>query len=232
MSVAHLPGAKDVWIVMPARNEELSIGSVIDSLHKEGWKKIIVVDDGSTDSTAKIASSKGALVIPHHRNLGLGAALRTGLQEARRRNAVCAVTFDADGQHDPKAVKELVKALDGADLVIGVRKSVGIPLNKRIGNFGLNLITYFMGGKFTDSQSGFRAFGPKALEKIKIRSHRYEVSSEIIIQAKRMGLRIKEVPVKCFYTKYSRARGTTIASGFRIFWGLLMHRLTGKFPVD
>lgn len=230
MPGSNLAGTKDVWIVMPAHNEESSIGGVIDSLHKEGWEKIIVVDDGSTDSTAKIASSKGALVISHGRNLGLGAALRTGLQEASRRNALCAVTFDADGQHDPKEVKKLVRALDGADLVIGVRRSIGIPLNKRIGNFGLNLITYFFCGKFTDSQSGFRAFGPRALEKIKIMSHRYEVSSEIIIQAKKLGLRIKEVPVKCFYTKYSKARGTTIASGFRIFWRLLKLKLTGKFP--
>ena len=142
--------------------------------------------------------------------MGLGAALRTGLETARKRNADRVITFDADGQHDPKAVRRLLEALDGEDLAIGVRQNLGIPLHKRVGNFGLNFITYLFSGVFTDSQSGSRAFNRKALEKIKIKSNRYEVSSEIIIQARKHGLKVGEVPVKCFYTKYSQARGTTI----------------------
>lgn len=212
------------WIVMPARNEELSIGGVIDGLHREGWHNIIVVDDGSRDRTAEIARAKGAVVISHQRNLGLGAALRTGLGEALRRGADCAVTFDADGQHDPREVKKMVEAIDGADLVIGSRQLVNVPLNKRFGNFMLNLITRLMGGPLLDSQSGLRAFSRRALEIIKIRSDRYEVSSEIVINARRNGLRIKEVPVKCYFTDYSKARGTTIASGIRIFLRLIRLR--------
>lgn len=210
-----------VWIVMPAYNEERTIGRALDVLRLEGYSKVIVVDDGSRDRTAKIARSKGAVVVSHERNGGLGAALRSGLKEARRRGADRAVTFDADGQHDPKAVKKLLNALNGADFVIGVRERLGIPLHKRVGNFGLNLVTYLFSGVLTDSQSGSRAFNRRALKAIRIRSDRYEVSSEIIIQAKKRGLRMKEVPVKCFYTKYSKARGTTIASGVRIFWGLI-----------
>ncbi|MFQ6129917.1 MAG: glycosyltransferase family 2 protein [Candidatus Hadarchaeaceae archaeon] len=215
------------WIVMPAYNEENSIGRVLDALKREGWHNIIVVDDGSRDRTADIARSKGALVVSHERNMGLGAALRTGLKKARELGADRAVTFDADGQHDPKTVRALIQALNNADLVIGVRRHLGIPLHKRVGNFGLNLITYLFSGVLTDSQSGSRAFSKRALKLIRIRSDRYEVSSEIIIQAKKLGLRLREAPVKCFYTKYSKARGTTIASGLKIFWALLKQRAWG-----
>lgn len=210
-----------VWIVMPAYNEERSIGRVLDALKREGWRNIIVVDDGSRDRTAEIVRSKGVLVIRHKKNMGLGAALRTGLAKAKRLGADCAVTFDADGQHDPKAVGLMVKALNDADFVIGVRRHLGIPLHKRLGNFGLNLITWFFSGVLTDSQSGSRAFNKRALKRIRIRSNHYEVSSEIIIQARQKGLRLREAPVKCFYTKYSKARGTTIVSGFKIFWALI-----------
>jgi len=214
------------WIVMPAYNEELSVGKVLDALKREGWRKIIVVDDGSRDRTAEIARSKGALVVSHRQNMGLGAALRTGLNKAHQLGADCAVTFDADGQHDLDAVRALVQALNDADLVIGVRRHLGIPLHQRVGNFGLNLITYLFSGGLTDSQSGSRAFSKRALDLIRIRSTRYEVSSKIIIQAKKRGRRLREVPVKCFYTKYSKARGTTIASGVKIFWGLLKQEVS------
>lgn len=219
---------KRVWIVMPAYNEERSIGGALDALRREGYRRVIVVDDGSRDRTAEIARAKGAVVVSHERNRGLGAALRTGLEGARRRGAEVAVTFDADGQHDPRAIRGLLKALDGADLAIGVRRREGMPLHKRVGNFGLDVITRMLGGPLTDSQSGFRAFNRRALEAIRIRSNRYEVSSEIVIQARREELRLRDVPIEALFTDYSKARGTTIASGLRIFLGLLKLRMCGR----
>jgi len=215
-----------VWIVMPAYNEERSIGGALDALRKEGWRDIIVVDDGSRDRTTEIARKKGVVVLSHPRNMGLGAAIRTGLKAALERGADCAVTFDADGQHDPKAVREMVDFLDGADFVIGARYFINIPLNKRVGNFGLNFITRMLGGVLTDSQSGMRALNRRALENIRIRSNRYEISSELVLRANQTGLRMKEIPVRCFFTPYSKARGTTIASGARIFLNMLKLRLT------
>ena len=214
------------WIVMPARNEEGTIGGGIDNLHREGWRNIIVVNDGSRDETAQEASKRGAVVLTHFKNMGLGAALRTGLKAAMERRADCAVTFDSDGQHDPKAVKQIVDSIEDADLVIGARKFMDIPLNKRVGNFGLNLITRMLGAPLVDSQSGMRALSRRALEAIKIRGDRYEVSSEILMQARHKNLRIKETPVLCFFTAYSKARGTTIASGFKIFIRLVKLKLT------
>jgi len=219
---------KDIWVVVPAHNEERAIGAVLDGLRREGYRRVIVVDDGSRDRTGEIARSKGAIVVSHRCNRGLGAALRTGLLEARRRGADVVVTFDADGQHDPREIRRLLEALGGADLAVGVRVGGNMPLHKRVGNFALNFVTYLLGGPLTDSQSGFRALGPRALREIEIRSRRYEVSSEILIQARRKGLRVRGIPVEAIFTDYSKARGTTIASGFRIFLNLLALRVSSR----
>lgn len=213
--------SENVWIVIPAYEEEQTIAPVIQGLKNEGYDQIIVVDDGSEDRTAEVARSKGAEVVRHERNRGLGAAIRTGLEEARSRNAEVAVTFDADGQHDPKNIRRLLRVLDGADFAVGVRERGQMPLNKRLGNTILDVITYFLGGEFTDSQSGFRAFGSRALKKVRIRSDRYSVSSEIIIQVKEKQLRFRSIPIKGIFTEYSKASGTTIASGIRILLNLL-----------
>ena len=205
-----------VWIVIPAYNEEKTIGGVIDSLRAEGWNNIIVVNDGSTDRTGEIAGSKGAVVVTHTRNTGLGGALRSGLAKALELGADVAVTFDADGQHDAGDVRRLVAAAREADLVIGRRIMIGVPLNKRLGNFILNVITRLLGGPYTDSQSGLRALSRRALERIRITCNRYAVSSEILIRARRAGLRVVDVPAVCRFSSYSKAKGTTIASGIRI----------------
>lgn len=211
----------DKWIVIPAYEEERMIGPVIEGLYEEGYDQIIVVDDGSGDRTAGIARSKGAEVVRHEKNRGLGAAIRTGLVEARSRGADVVVTFDADGQHDPKDIPRLLEALDGADFAVGVRKRSNMPLNKRLGNAFLDVITHLFGAPLTDSQSGFRAFGPRALDEIRIQNDRYAVSSEILIQVGKKDLRFSVVEIGGVFTEYSKSSGTTIASGIRIFFDLL-----------
>lgn len=210
----------DIWIVVPAYEEEDMIGTVLEGLKGEGYDQIIVVDDGSEDRTADIAKSKGAEVIRHKENSGLGASLRTGLRAALDKEADIAVTFDADGQHDPKEIEKLVSALDNADFAVGVRRRLQMPLNKRFGNTVLDILTHFLGGPFTDSQSGFRAFSRKALEEIEIWSDSYSVSSEIIVQVGKKNLSYRTVNIKGIFTEYSKAQGTTIASGISIFFNL------------
>lgn len=210
----------DIWIVVPAYEEEDMIGTVLEGLKGEGYDQIIVVDDGSEDRTADIAKSKGAEVIRHKENSGLGASLRTGLRAALDKGADIAVTFDADGQHDPKEIEKLVSALDNADFAVGVRRRLQMPLNKRFGNTVLDILTHFLGGPFTDSQSGFRAFSRKALEEIEIWSDSYSVSSEIIVQVGKKNLSYRTVNIKGIFTEYSKAQGTTIASGISIFFNL------------
>jgi len=184
-----------------------------------------VVDDGSSDRTAEIARRKGAEVLVHQKNLGLGAALRSGFRRALELGADAVVTFDADGQHDAKDVRRLVEALGEADAVVGVRKSLGIPLHKKFGNFALNVLTFMLTGIYTDSQSGSRALSRRALQKLVIKGNRYEVSSEIILRVSQMGLKWKEVPVTCYYPPHAKVKGTTILSGIRIFLKLLSLKL-------
>lgn len=219
---------KHVWVVMPAYNEESSIGEVIDGLHRQGFSQLIVVDDGSKDQTGRIARSKGAEVVTHDRNRGLGSALRTGFREARNKNAEIVVTFDSDGQHDPKAIPKLLDALNDSNLAIGIRYRSKMPWNKRLGNSILDVITRLFGGPLTDSQSGFRALDRVALKNIRIRSNLYEVSSEILIQAREKNLKIKGVPIQGIFTEYSEASGTTIASGIRIFLNLFKQKIERK----
>jgi len=212
--------SEEVWVVVPAYEEEEMIGRVIDELKTEGYNKILVVDDGSEDRTSEIARAHGAEVVQHKENCGLGASIRTGLREARSQGADIVVTFDADGQHNPADIEKLLNALDEADFAVGVRDEDQMPLNKRLGNYVLDFITHVFGGPFTDSQSGFRALGPRALKEVVIWSDRYSVSSEIIVQVGKKDLAFETIPIKGIFTEYSKTSGTTIASGIRILFDL------------
>lgn len=220
---------RDTWIVIPAFNEEKTIAKVIKRLRFCGWDNIIVIDDGSNDKTGLLARKQGVIVIKHVVNRGLGAALGTGIQAALKLGAKIIVTFDADLQHNPEDVERLVKPIlnKKADVVIGTRflkKSYlkEMPLSKKIGNMGLNLITLLLfGARTTDSQSGLRAFSKKAVERIKIKTNRMEVSSEIIAEVARKKLKKVEIPIRAIYLR----KGQSILDGFKILGKLLLKRL-------
>ncbi|WP_456418648.1 glycosyltransferase family 2 protein [Methanocaldococcus infernus] len=224
----------NIFIVIPAYNEEKMIQKTIKGLKKEGYKNIVVVDDGSQDNTFEKAKEEDVIVCRHIVNRGLGGALGTGIKCSLQYKPEVIVTFDADGQHDPKDVEKVVKPiLEGYDFVIGSRlldkeELKNMPLVKRIGNFGLNFITFLLGGYLvTDSQSGLRAFNYKAAEKVveELKSDRYEVSSEFLVIAKRNKFKIKEVPIKTIYTDYSMKKGTNVVTGFKILLKLLLQKL-------
>ena len=214
---------------MPAYNEEKVIGKVIDGLKKEGYSEIIVVDDGSADSTSAVARKRGAKVYRHPLNRGLGGALGTGIAAAREYADVI-VTFDSDGQHDPKEIAKLIRPIEKgrADVVIGSRMKnpKGMPFIRRVGNTGFNIITYILFGVWTtDSQSGFRAFSKKAANTIEIHTNRMEVSSEIIREIGRKSLKFVEVPITPIYTEYSIRHGQSHLNGFRILAKLILKKL-------
>ena len=181
----------DIYVVVPAYNEEEMIGNTLKKLKDEGYKNIIVVDDGSRDNTYNIAKEEGVIVCKHIINRGLGGALGTGIKCALLYNPKVIITFDADAQHDPKDIEKIAKPIleDNYDVVIGSRlmdenEVKNMPKIKRIGNWGLNLLTYLMGGHFiTDSQSGLRAFSNKAAKILinQLKSNKYEVSSEFVV---------------------------------------------------
>lgn len=202
---------KKVFIVIPAYNEGKVIASVIASVKKEGFKNIIVVDDGSSDKTFEEAKKTGVIVLRHILNRGKGAAVKTGIEYAKLKKADVVVTIDADGQHNPKDIKKLVDALDKkTDVVLGSRflnKKNKLPLFNRLANFFANFLVWVVYGLYvSDSQSGFRAYSKKALNLIEIYSYDYDFESRVIYEIAWHKLAYKEVPIDVFYTSYSLSK--------------------------
>jgi glycosyltransferase involved in cell wall biosynthesis len=166
---------------------------------------VVVVDDGSTDNTVDIAESLGAYVIRHEVNKGYGAALRNCFETARNLGAGAMVIIDSDGQHDPSEIPKLLEPLkQGFDLVIGSRFVNGngknVPIYRKFGMKVLDIATYIAGGlNVTDSQSGFRAYGRKAIENINLNGTDMSAGSEILIQARDHKLKFTEVEIHCRY---------------------------------
>lgn len=226
-------------IIIPAFNEAKAIGKVVSNTKKvfESGRiksQVLVVDDGSTDNTAKIAQKAGAKVISHIYNTGQGGAFATGLAFAKQGGYDLAATLDGDGQHDPKDVLKGIQGISkvGADLLIGSRliEPRGMTKIKQLGNRGLTYITYtFFGVRVTDSQSGLRVFSNKAIENLRWRGTGYEVCSEMLWRAKQQGLIINEFPIRAIYTDYSKSKGQNNWNAINIVKNLLLHRVMETF---
>ncbi|NTU46236.1 glycosyltransferase family 2 protein [Candidatus Roizmanbacteria bacterium] len=196
-----------IFVVMPACNEEKIIKKVIESVQKQGYENIIVVDDGSSDDTGEKALETQVLVLRHSINRGKGAAVKTGIEAAKKLNASAVVTMDSDGQHNPKDIAPMVEYIEnGYDVVLGSRllKSKGMPFIKIIANYLGNFFTWIIYGLWvTDSQSGFRAYSKRAIAEIDTKHDRYEYDSEVIREIVKNKLRFIEIPVQVRYSKYS-----------------------------
>lgn len=220
-----------LFTVIPAYNEAKTIAEVL-ARARPFADAIVVIDDGSKDETAEIARAAGAVVVSHFMNRGLGAALGTGFAYARRAGADAIVTLDADGQHAPEEIPKFREELEkGADVVIGSRMlglgNTGMPWYRRVANVLGNFATFVLFGAWvTDSQSGYRAFNTNAISKIEIRANRMEVSSELIAEAKRHRLMIREIPIQTIYTEYSLSKGQGFAEGLKTLLKLVVRRLS------
>lgn len=215
-------------IIIPSYNGAKSLSGVISDLKRNGWANIVVIDDGSNDNTSDIAVKNKVPVIRHIVNRGLGAGIGTGFAYGKKTGADIIVTFDDDGQHVAKDITDLVAPIKKnlADVVIGSRMadSVDMPLSRKVANVLANtLTTLLFGVATTDSQSGFRAFNKKAIECIKIKTDRMEVSSEFFKEIRLNNLRFVEIPIKAIYTDESMAgsRQGSMAS-IRIAFKLLL----------
>jgi len=223
----------NIAIILPAFNEAKVLRKTLTSLTNELKKDknhhftLIVIDDGSTDKTKSIASNIADVVLHHRINRGLGAALATGLEYVRRSKSFdYAITFDSDGQHNPKDIKKAILALNkGYDVVIGSRflsKNHQFPKFRKLILQVSNLITFlFFHVWTTDSQSGFRGFNQKAINTIKIRTNKMEVSSEFFAEIKKNHLKFTEIPIKVKYTKYSLSKGQSNSNSFLVLIKLL-----------
>ena len=193
-----------ITVGIPAYNEEKNIAAIIIKLRKI-TDDIIVCDDGSNDLTAEIAAKSGASVVKHTKNLGYGSAIKSIFNKAKEYNNDALVTFDADGQHDINDISGVVDPIldNKADIVIGSRflkNSKGIPEYRK---FGIKLITKVtnlsLKESLTDSQSGFRAYSKKVLEKLNLTDKGMGISTEILIKSNNYGFRIGEVPICVSY---------------------------------
>ena len=193
-----------ITVGIPAYNEEKNIAKIIVGLKKVA-DQILVCNDGSTDSTAEIAESLGAIVIKHPKNLGYGSAIRSIFLKSREINAEVLVTIDADGQHKIEDVKKVIKPIvDGqADISIGSRfleEGDNAPKYRKL---GINIITKVtnssLSEKITDAQSGFRAYNNKVLQSLTPSDSGMGISTEILIKSSNLGLKIAEVPTEIQY---------------------------------
>ncbi|BAW31306.1 MAG TPA: glycosyltransferase family 2 protein [Methanothermobacter sp.] len=204
--------------LIPAYNEELTIGSIV-LLCREYVDEVIVVDDGSSDKTAEIAKAAGAKVIRHDINLGKGAALKTGFRVA---DADIIVTLDGDGQHDPSEIPKLIKPIiDGeADIVNGSRYLSGsdknTPFYRRVGQKILDKATNISTRlEITDTQSGFRAFSKDSIPYFRFKENGFAIESEMLSDAAESNLKIVEVEIGVTYdvegsTKHPISHGASV----------------------
>ena len=211
-------------MVIPAYNEEKSIGQVIeqttqvlDSLQVP--YEIIVVDDGSIDNTSRVASTYKTTVISYPQNRGKGYALRQGFKQAQ---GEIIVTIDSDGTHKPKEIPDLVTPLyNGTDIVAGSRflgrTSDSTTQLNRIGNYFFNTTINALTRKHvTDSQSGFRAIKKQVLDRMNLNSTGFEIESEITVKGLKNGFKFQERPITTEKRHYNLSRVKILRDGQRI----------------
>ena len=224
MSEINSEFTKDVYLVVPAFNEEKTVSQIIEGIAERGYN-VILVNDGSRDKTLKLAiESKRKypnqiFVVSHVINRGLGAALKTGMVVALNKGAEYIVTFDADGQHEIADIPKVCKPLqDGeADVVIGARPFEDMPIRKSFANYIMNALTLiFYGRNVKDSQSGLRAFTAHAADVINIVSRGYGVSSEFMKEISDKKLILAEVTITTIYTPETQNKGTDAIVGLKI----------------
>lgn len=216
------------WIVLPAHNEARHITQTLQDLLAQGFKNIVVVDDGSTDETPHLVKKFPVFLLKHTLNRGQGAALQTGTDFALLKNAQIIVHFDADGQFLAQEISSAIQPLlsHQTDIVLGSRflnitQKHSIPWLKRkiilpVSRLINNVVT---GIKLTDAHCGFRAMTQATAQKIKITQDGMSHNTQIISQIKKNKLKYQEVPITVIYNEF----GQGIDGGFKILKELFIN---------
>lgn len=227
-----------ILAVIPCLNEGPFISDIVTRARKYA-DVVIVIDDGSTDDTAEAAEKAGAKIVKHKARRGAGAATRSAFEAAKEYDADVLVTLDGDGQHNPDEIPQVLGPIlrGEADLVIGSRFIK--PDNKRAPKyrkFGIDVITWLfnLGSKVkvSDSQSCFRAHSRRLIESVKITEDGFGFSVQVLIQARRKDLVIREEPISCIYHLQGSSLNP-VAHGLGVAWGVIKlrsraDRLTSK----
>ena len=226
----ELVSRAQVYVVIPAYNEGTLLSRVVTEVKRAGYA-VVVVDDGSTDSTADHAHAAGAFVVRHPFNLGQGAALQTGIDYALTQAAQFVVTFDADGQHRVSDISRLIEALvrERADFALGSRflgQAPNLPPLRRLVLQAATLFTRLTTRlQVTDTHNGLRAMTRRGAAALKLRQNRMAHASECLSQIGSSGLRYVEQPVTIEYTAYSLAKGQNLRDAVLILLDLFARRL-------
>lgn len=196
---------ESVFVVIPAYKAEAHIGEVVrDTFAVSPAMEVVVVDDGSDDATGDRAREAGATVITHEVNRGKWAALETGFAEFLKTGRGAVVTLDADGQHSPAEIPDLIEVWqkEGADIVVGSRRrEVGnMPFIRILTNsISSGLVSLVAGTTIKDSQSGYRLHSRRVIENVEVKTGGYEAESEILVKAVRMGYKVASAPISTIY---------------------------------
>lgn len=214
----------DLVAIVPALDEASTISQVIADIRLNLTNDVVVIDDGSSDSTAELALASGAVVLPMPFNAGVGTAVRAGIRFAADRGYSRLVQMDADGQHSATEAKLLLDAMErnDFDLIVGSRFNAGYSTGrarKRMMRVLARMVSRRIGVRITDSTSGFRAMGPKAISLFAEHYPDEYLSDtvEALLLAHRRGLLIGEVDVKM----EARQGGTPSASALHSTYHLL-----------
>jgi glycosyltransferase involved in cell wall biosynthesis len=221
-SMMESPQVPRLLIIIPAFNEEASIGRVIEQVQEAVPEaNIVVINDGSTDATAIIAEKSGAVVLNLPHNLGIGSAMQTGFMYARNNEYNIAIQVDGDGQHDPQEIPEIVARLaaSDADVVIGARyiedRGYITPWPRRIGIIILSaIISLIVRKRITDPTSGFRALNRRTIQ---FCAHDYPFDypePESVVLFKQAGIKVLEIPVTMNPRYGGQSSITPLRSGY------------------
>jgi len=221
--------------VVPAYEEERTIGSIVLQTNPH-VDQTIIVDDGSQDDTAAVARYAGATVIELTENRGQGTAPGRGFKAAMEMGADIIITLDGDGQHDPDSIPDLVKPIENneASFVVGVRSQAGdgdVSAQRRFGRSVLDSVTNLAAGtELQDTQSGYRAFDAEILPPLLPEENGLGVESEMLIRADGMGSSVAEVPIREHYPEEATPSQHPLRQATSIFRTVL--RITrGEYPL-
>jgi glycosyltransferase involved in cell wall biosynthesis len=223
-SRARSPAHKDVAIVIAAYNEEKRVGKTVRDVIRAGWPWVIVVDDGSRDSTVLVAKKAGAQVLVQKQNQGQGAALRRGIKQAVKDGAVAVVTYDADGQFVASEIARVAQPVlrGDVDVVLGSRfkgRAIRVTQRKKIMlRFAILFTRLISRVQVTDTHNGFRCLSRDAARAIRITFDRMEHASEILDEVHQLRLSYTEVPITIIYHEEGQHPLRAVTMGSRLLW--------------
>lgn len=232
----------DLLVIVPALNEEAAIAGVVADTRRVLAAEVVVIDDGSTDGTGEAARASGGVVLRHPFNLGVGAAVRTGLRYAVENGYEIVLQLDGDGQHDPVDAALLLSRLErgDVDVVVGSRFEFGYDLSRSrrtVMRVLSSIVSRRLGARITDTTSGFRAFGGPAVGYY-ARVYPTDYLSdtvEALLLAADADLRVAEVPVHMRYRTTGTASANAVMSAFhlvRLLLVVVVHPFRQKPPLE